>query len=270
MRETTRSKLDKAFQKLGANATYKAIGKESGVSYKAISEYKKEIEISEAPLFQSEVSNPVSAPKRKSEPMGDITFFGLDDRKGSYNSETGVLEQSLNSRVTSEYPAWMITGEIENLKEDITREKEQIRLGIIDKGYIGDMKDRVKQKEAKLERILSSKPILRGGDKDTLKRTHDALGNEIRDAQFSGSQMDFSNDLATQEADRMTEPRMDIKSIPGMTPELAKSLSLTVTSEGKCSRTMLEKAYKIIGGLIGENTNTNNLRRENITVRTQR
>ncbi|MBW2341825.1 MAG: hypothetical protein JRF50_16020 [Deltaproteobacteria bacterium] len=267
MRETTRKKIEEAIK--GGAKTYEQIREVSGVSRKAISEYKK------SEYKKSEPPRPVSEPAGR---QPEIVFFGVDDRKGHYNQETGELEQSLDSEITSEYPAWSQDGQIEDLKESIVSKKrilQGLATGRASKSFVPPeqiprMKEELKREEGKLDRIVASKPKIKGKDQDNLKKVYDALGNEIRDAMFSASQMHYGRGLGVEEARRMTEARMDLKNIPGMTRELARSLNLRVTPDGKCSRNTLEKAWKTIGSLLGEATNSETLRRENITVRTQR
>jgi hypothetical protein len=259
MRETTRAKLDKAFKKLGPDATYKAIGEESGVSYKAISEYKKETEISEVPVRE------IEAPKRKSEPMGDIVFFGIEDRRNAFDESGARTVDDSNGRIGSEYPAWMQDSQIESMQEDISSMEREIGRGVVDRDQIDRMRAEVKRKKHKLERIINSKPDLRGGDIDKIHNITKNLKSEIQDYQFTKSQMDMGTVRAEDEADRMS-----VKAIPldrvGIDPGMAKELNLH-PENGKVTRTEMEQAYRILSRSIGERGSSEDLRRDYVSAR---
>jgi len=65
------------------------------------------------------------------------------------------------------------------------------------------------------------------------------------------------------EAKRMSEHQMSVQSI---SPEMAAALNLKI-EDGKVNRTALERTWKICGKILGEETNTEVLRRDRATFR---
>lgn len=187
-----------------------------------------------------------------------IYFFSTIDRKRG--EADGII--------TSEYPAWMHDYQIEELKEEISSTERNIaryrKEGIFDSEQIFRQTKELDRKRAKLKLINESKPVLRAKDLDLIARSYKNLGNEIRQGLFTKSEMHLGSADPHEEADRMTNPIIDVNKC--LSVDLAESLNIKVEN-GKISRTGAEKAWKILGHLLGEPTNTETLRKDRTTFR---
>jgi len=186
-----------------------------------------------------------------------IQFFGELDRKG----------KQADGAIASEYPAWYFITNLENLKEEIANDER--RLGrlkaqkIFDPEQHARMEEDLQGRKEKYERAVNSRPKLGATQKDEVWRAYQNLGGEIREALFTRSQMNIGSVDPHEEVRRMTEARIPVTSL---SPELAKNLGVKVQN-GKISRSQAERAWKILGRSLGEETNIEALRKDRITVR---
>ena len=193
-----------------------------------------------------------------------VYFFSGADRK---TDQEGNLNP--NGKILSEYPAWMHKAAIEDLKEEIQQGERNIhrykRNKIFDSESLYKQDRNLEAKKKKLEIIEASRPKLTGKQRDDYYREYNRLGSEIKNYLFTKSEMTMGTANANEEADRIVNPS-DIK----ISPEVAKSLNLKTTSDGRISRGQAEKGWKTLGSFFHENTNVESLRKDRITARAGR
>jgi uncharacterized membrane protein YheB (UPF0754 family) len=186
------------------------------------------------------------------EPMG-IKFFGSIDK----NSK---------GEITSEYPAWVFTNHIDQLEEDINRLTIEIQRGTAN-AKIAEMKEEVMRLESKLQDIVGSKPRLSDKIQDALREDLSKMGDMISEAMFTRSEMQMGWADAHKEADRMS---LDLISIDNDLRQIALACGIgkEKVKNGKVNRTDLEKMYKIVAAALDADTNTEKLRKDGVTSRT--
>lgn len=196
--------------------------------------------------------------------LEDITFFtGVDrrcDQDGNLDSE---------GRVLSEYPAFYHTGQIEDLREEISRTERNIHRyrkgGIFDEESLFRQGRDLKASKAKLELLEASKPRLNATQQDRLWEISRNLTQEVKGLLFSKSQMHMGTCSPHEEAARIIEKKISVDKL-GITPDLAKNLNMKLEN-GKAARGDLERALKIVNKTLGENTNIEALRADRTTFR---
>jgi len=182
----------------------------------------------------------------------DIQFFGSVDRKGKVDS----------GKVTSAYPAWYFTTHLEDLKEGIDRKHRAIQRGEIPASELDLAKIALKKETERYENIMMSRPKLDGKDVDDLAKVYKELEKDIQDSLFTRSDMKKGLVDVHEEARRMSEPIINV----GGNVELLREMGVNIPKEHKMvSRNQASKAYKILGKLLGENTNVERLRRDYAT-----
>ena len=252
MREETKGRLDAAIKKLGDTATYEQIRQETGCAPKTISRYMKERK-GVVPIPQREV------PKSKPREDDGIYFFGLIDRK----------EGKPDGQITSQRPAWMHAVMLDDLKEELAESEQNLKRKPW--MYEGEAKykeaERNKARRAKIEAIESSRPELSGAQRDQVWKVYKGMRDIIRGDLFTTSEMKLGTASPHEEASRMSEYRIPVKSVDGLTPALARELRLRV-EDGKTTRTDLEQAIKYIGGALHEETSSEAFRQDRVTART--
>jgi len=183
--------------------------------------------------------------KKEPETDSGIQFFGEVDR-----TEKGVIK--------SEYPAYYFENNIDELREEIGRGERSLKA----KGVRWDDIERTKEELDVLKRRLNliekSKPILKGKDKDRVNEQYKRVGNDIRDAMFTRTEIMKGLASPHEIAKRMIEPGIKVDK------ELAASCGIRLVN-GKASMNQASKMFKILGKNLGEPTNVEYLRRDRNT-----
>jgi len=178
--------------------------------------------------------------------LESVQFFGAADREGKRS----------DGRIASEYPGWYFDVQLGDLKEEIEYKQDQIKRELVPPSELPYIKEELKKQEESLERIRS-KPKLKGKDEEEAGSFYKKLSTEIRESMPSRSEMKKGLVNVHEEARRMTEPIIDVR---GKTKLLA---NMGITAKGgKISRTQASKAFKILGRVLDEPTNTEYLRRD--------
>ena len=178
--------------------------------------------------------------------LEEVQFFGAADRKGRH----------ADGNITSEMPAWYFVPQTDELQEEIEHKTRSIKMGLIPPSEMPYAQEELRKQEAMLERI-KSKPELKGKDKDDAAKFYAHLSEQIGDSMFSRSEMKKGLVDAHEEVRRMTEPIINVR---GQTKLLA---NMGINAKGgKISRNQAAKAFKIVGRVLGEATNTEYLRKD--------
>ena len=190
----------------------------------------------------------VVAPKTETKSIkldSEITWFTEVD----YNDK---------GRLSGDLPAYYFDVQIAELAEDIRVIEDNLDLGV----YTGTRKrDAVKQLEEKKKRhaqIVDGKPKLKDVDRDRVSRSYRELGERIRESQYSESDMWTMKADPQKEADRMVNPC--IKITDDIAGSIVKQHGGMRMVDGKVSRNHAITAWKVMGKVLGESTNAEDLR----------
>ena len=182
--------------------------------------------------------------------LDGINFFGSVDRKG----------KTKDGAITSEYPAFYFHTQYEELKEETEKQERQIELGLVPASELPYAKAEVERNIKRLEDIVKANPNLTGPQKDAIHDVYKDLAAQISDSMYTRTDMKKGLVDAHEEARRMSQPIISIKG----KEKFFHNMGIKATG-GKISRNQASKAYKIIGKVLGENTNTEHLRRDRKT-----
>lgn len=190
---------------------------------------------------------PRGRPPKNADDTDEIIFFGEVDREG----------HRLDGRILSTYPAWYFETQKQNLIDSIEQKEQALKLGLVHRTEIEITKRNLEREKERLQLIEDSKPRI-GKYKDKLKKTYDELGEEIR------GQMPTRDDMMRGFASPQKELRTMTTPTIKLDPEIAEACNIRL-EKGKATREQASKAWKIIGKVLGENTNTETLRRTSMT-----
>lgn len=182
------------------------------------------------------------------EKLSDVEFFGAVDRK----------DRRSDGRICSEYPAFYFRTHIDELRESIDSKVQGLERGEIYPTEIPKIKAELEREKLRLADIEKSKVVLKDGAKDEAAKLYADLGEQIQDSLFTRTEMMKGLANPHEEARRMKD--LDIINIRGNT-EVFKKMGIQ-TRKGKTSRTGATRAYKILGSLLGEETNVEYLRKD--------
>lgn len=183
----------------------------------------------------------------------DVIKNGIEDVK-----LFGDTDINKHGRRGSEMPSWYFRAQKEELENNISVTKGSLARGEVRE----DMKPQIiadlKRMEEKLDKINADHPVLKGGNQDAVKKVSDSLGSKIAEAMYTRSDMMRGVADAHEEARRMSEPCIELR---GDEMVLAKKSGCRISNEGKVSRTDAERVWKIARRALGEQSNTEVLRR---------
>ncbi len=172
----------------------------------------------------------------------------------------------------SALPAWAMPKQCEQMKDDITRIENALRLGAIPSEERYQEEEKLEMYKKRYEDIYKAKPKLTAAQKDRLSHIRDDLGTRIGEAMFTEYQMEKGTADPHEEATRMSEPIMHVD------PLEARRMGIKLAPGNKTSRTNAENMWKMACSLLGDtaqNPNVETLRprmgnggkkRTNITV----
>ena len=172
-----------------------------------------------------------------------IEFFGSVDR------------DPVTRQVRSTYPAWYSEGAVGELEATIEETQRRLDGGRVPRESVEVTKNRLEMDRAKLEAIKASKPTLPDAEKDKVAKAYKELGEKIGESMFTHS--DMMRGLASPHEELKRENSAHIR-VP---KEIADACNIKLGRGGVASRKDAAKAWKIMGKVLGEPTNTEYLRR---------
>jgi hypothetical protein len=181
--------------------------------------------------------------------LEEVEFFGESDKK--IDPETG------EKRIVSEYPCWYFDTQIEEVNHQIERIKFNLENSELPERGIGPAKRELKKLEAMKERIDESTPQITNATKDELDKTRKELGKKIQEQMFTRSDEQKGIADAHDEYRRQSQPCIELSS-----NEMTLARKLNIRTQGnKVSRNDASRIWKIISKSIGENSDTEMLRK---------
>jgi len=186
-----------------------------------------------------------------------IQFFGKVDKRKQ------------DGKIASEYPAWYMRSQIEELEESINRKERELQRGTIPPSEVMYAKAELEKEQKRLGEIRESEPKLTDAERDSISKVYKELGKEIQDTLFTKTDMMKGLADAHEEARLMVGDVISVKD--KAFAEMCEACGIPLEREGKArraiSRNEASRVYKIIGRYLGENTNIERLRRDKITAR---
>ena len=185
------------------------------------------------------------APGRPAKGLESVEFFGAADRGKS-------------GKLTSMMPGWCFPNAISELELSINQREKALEMGVIPRDKISYEENKLKRDKKRKMEILNAKPTLSAGQKDELSKLYELMKGQIRDSMFSRSDMKKGLADPHEEARRMKTPGISVQGFEAV----AKKMGIPVPRSGKISRDEASRIYKMSGRLLGEQTNTEHLRRD--------
>ena len=170
----------------------------------------------------------------------------------------GKADRNKDGKIKSDYPSWYHRQQVEDLEEGIRYKERQLEEDIIPDSEKPLMRSRLKQEKEVLDRIQESKADVKGCE-DAISKGVDELGKGIKEAMFSRTQMTKGLADAHEEATRISEPCISVKSKEAA--EMCEAVGVKIR-DGKITRGDAEKIWKIGRRALGEMSNTESLRKE--------
>lgn len=179
--------------------------------------------------------------------LSSVQFFGSVDRKDGKS----------DGKITSEYPAFYFTTQIDELRENIARNERALESGAINPQSVPELKAEIKRDIVRLSEINKNHISLTGKDKDEAADLYKELGGQIQDSMFTRSDMMKGLANPHDELKRMKDPIIPV----GKNGKIFENMGIKPV-KGKVSRTQASKVFKVLGKVLGEETNVEYLRKD--------
>lgn len=174
--------------------------------------------------------------------MAEIDFFG-DIDKTAAGSNAG------------ERPAWFFDVHLEKMEESVSKKRRQLEQNRIPQENIFMVRNEIEAEEKKIARIKSSKPKLKGAQKDSVHKEYQSLRQQLSDSMPTHMENQKGFTKPREELKRLNERHVTIS------PEMAKACGVEAY-RGKITGKQAEKCFSIMGKSLGENTNIERIRRD--------
>jgi hypothetical protein len=181
----------------------------------------------------------------KKDSIESVEFFGSIDRKK-------------NGDIASNVPSWYLRQQKEDLENDIDRTQGTLDRKEAHPSQEPKMRANLEKMKTKRDAIEESKPKFNGIQQDAIAEASDGLGKKIADSMFTLSDMKKGVADAHEEARRMSEPIIKLSEKELL---FAQKSGCKISRDGKVNRIDAERAWKIMRRALGENSNTETLRR---------
>jgi len=158
---------------------------------------------------------------------------------------------------------------LENLDEEVASKRRSLEKGEIPPDKIMEVKAELEREEKRVSDIKESRPKLTEEEEKRVDEAHKYLGTAVSEALFTRSEMKLGLADAHKEADRISKPCIKI---PDNMVEMCRDNNIDVYGKEKnyhLTRKGAELMYKYCGMYNGGNTNTEWLRKDKSTARTQ-
>ena len=173
--------------------------------------------------------------------MTEIQFFGDVDK-----TPTG--------QISSEWPAWFFDVHVEKMEEAVARKKRQLERGEIPIEHRPIAKNEIAKEEQKIKEIHASKPKLNGGQKDMIAKAYRSIESQLQESMFTERDQKKGFVNPREELQRQSTAYVEVD------PKIARACGLG--EQKKITGKQAAKCYKIMGKVLGENTNLERIRRE--------
>ena len=181
--------------------------------------------------------------------LDKVQFFGAVDRKG----------KKKDGKISSSLPCWYFPRKVEELEHDVEAKERSLVSGLLHPTAIPQVQFELAREKERLAEIRAAHVHLSGKEKDEAKAIYDDMGSQISDSMFTSYETTKGLADPHEEARRMKEPIINVDT---RYKGVLANMGIEVGKGGKISRDDASRVYKILGKSIGENTNTERLRKE--------
>lgn len=171
----------------------------------------------------------------------------------------GEVDRDKSGNIRSEYPSWYFDPQKDELVSTIREMIRALEDDAIPHQAKAKFREGLRQKKDRLEAIEKSVPKLKDEEKNKIVKVRDEIAIELKDAHPKRSERERDLVDAHEEARRMKEPVMKLKSTEQA--EFAKECNIKISPDGKISRDDMDKMYKISSKILGESTDVEYLRK---------
>jgi len=169
----------------------------------------------------------------------------------------GEADLNRDGKIKSDYPSWYHRQQMEDLDEGIRQKERALEEDLIPDSEKPLMRSRLKQERTLSAKVNDSMAEIKGFE-EIISKGSDELGKDIKEAMFSRSQMDKGVADPHEEARRISEPVIKVKSKE--VAELCEAAGIKIR-EGRITRGEAEKIWKISRRSLGEISNVESLRK---------
>lgn len=177
-----------------------------------------------------------------------IKFFGAVDRE----------RNDINGKILSAYPAWYYDEKIDRMKDDIIVRENRIVNGRVPSDRIEEERNALDERKKRLKGIIQSKPKLTGKERDEVSKFFKHLRDQVINR--LPSRTDVLKGTVEIRGEVMWKKKPSI-GVEGFVP-LCEALGLTMPEKKMISGHQAMLALKVLGKLLGEETNIERLRRD--------
>jgi len=177
-----------------------------------------------------------------------IKFFGAVDRE----------RNDANGKILSAYPAWYYDEKIDRMKDDIIVRENRIVNGRVPTDRLEEEKNALDERKKRLKGIIQSRPKPVGKERDEVSKFFKHLRDQVINRLPSRS--DVLKGTIEIRGEIMWKKKPSI-GVEGFVP-MCESLGLTMPERKMISGHQAMLALKVLGKLLGEETNIERLRRD--------
>jgi hypothetical protein len=170
----------------------------------------------------------------------------------------GKVDRNKDGNVRSEYPAYYNEEQIDELKNNINQKQIALERGYHNTDDKNVAAETIRNLKKRLDEIEESRPDLTDIQSDRMVKIRKTLGGKIADSMPKRSAMEKGTPDAHEEARREQNPCIKID---GEEISFVKACDVLISHDGKVSRNGASKAWKICSRILGENSDTEELRR---------
>jgi hypothetical protein len=189
----------------------------------------------------------------KPDSIEGMEFFGEADRK--------IDTTNGGKRVVSDYPAWMFGVQNQQDSDTISSLEREIDSGMVPEKNRPEAIANLKALKLRKRQIDESRLNLSDTQRDTFKKITKELGDSISEAMFTKDEEARGLANAHKEYERQINPCISLSKLPSGAAEIAKKLNCRISNDGEISRNDASRVWKILRAALGEDTNTERLRR---------
>ncbi len=170
----------------------------------------------------------------------------------------GNSDRRADGTIKSEYPARYFREQRDELKKNISEKENALKYGMVPAEAIPRFTGELQRWKTRHDQIDSEDLKLVGPSKDAVSNMMKGMVERIRDVNWKRSELDKGFSDPHEEARRMSEPCIEIKSKEE--GEFAEACNIKVR-DGKVTKIDFERMYKIVAFDLGESTDIERLRR---------
>lgn len=171
----------------------------------------------------------------------------------------GDVDRNKKGEIGSQYPSWYFEQQQDELRESMEFKKRAIERGSIPKDSVAETLADIAREEQRLREIEQGRPRLKDSELDEVAKTREEIGAHISEALFTRTEESKNLTSGHEEARRMMKPCIKVTS--DAMARACKDCGVTI-KDGMITRNEAAKVWKIMGKLIGEDTNVERLRRD--------